>query len=144
MLEGHVRQNEIFQESSSKFLDCFTLCYYHVSMKLLEITKCYSTWKSCCFRWYHSLSKILIHIDITVHTPFCPSPLVNSSSSDDGIIHPTSCKNCWFHGFQAHSSQCIFVHYDGVKKKLECHFVILFHSRRCHNFKNMEFLWLYR
>ncbi len=42
---------------------------YHVSMKLLEITKCYSK-KARCFQLHHSFSKIFIHIDITVHTPF--------------------------------------------------------------------------
>ncbi len=68
--EERMRQNEIFQESSSNFFDCLAVYYYHISMKLPEITKCYSIWKACCFRWYHSFSKILIHIDITVHTPF--------------------------------------------------------------------------
>ncbi len=43
MLEGRMRQNEIFQEGSCKFFDCFAVCYYHVSTKLPEITKCYST-----------------------------------------------------------------------------------------------------
>ncbi len=68
-----MRQNEIFQESSSKFFDCFAVCYYHISTKLLEITKCYSTRKACCFQWYHSFSKILIRIDITVCEVMCVS-----------------------------------------------------------------------
>ncbi len=63
--------NEIYQESSSKFFDCFAVCYYHVSLKLPEITKCYSTWKACCFRWYHSFSKIFIHIDIKIEQHIC-------------------------------------------------------------------------
>ncbi len=70
MPERRMCQNEIFQESSSKFFVCLAACYYHVTMKLPEITKCYWTWKECCFRWYHSFSKIFIHIDVTVHTPF--------------------------------------------------------------------------
>ncbi len=79
MPKGQMCQNEIFQVSSSKLFDCFAVCYYHVSLKLPEITKCYSIWKACCFRWYHLFSKIFIHIDITVHRPFwswCLCPFV--------------------------------------------------------------------
>ncbi len=60
-----------FFGSGSKFFECFAVRYYHISMKLLEVTKCYSTWKASCFWWYHSFSKIFIHIVIMVHTHFC-------------------------------------------------------------------------
>ncbi len=57
MPEEQTRQNKIFQEGGSKFFECLAVNYYLISMKLREITKCYSTWNACCFQWYHSFSK---------------------------------------------------------------------------------------
>ncbi len=74
--------------SEEQFKVFWLLCSVLIS-RLYEVKWNYKVllyMKSMLFLMVPSFSKILIHIDITVHTLFCPAPLMNSPSSDDGTM----------------------------------------------------------
>ncbi len=97
MPEGRMRQNEIFQESGSKFLNvlqCVIITSLWIYRKLQNATKheMHAVFNGIIrFTNFHSYwyygSYALLEL---AFTPFHPLPLMNSPFNDDGII----CRKC--------------------------------------------------